>query len=424
MTHPMPHTPAPWPGGGPGGAVGPRPAQPTAAPTAMTPPGLVPGPGGVLAPPRRGPGVGAAIAVVVLGVLVLVAIGVIGLQIGVDALPVAAILAFVPLVLVLLAVRWVDRWEPEPWQALAVAFGWGASVSVLVALVLNTGAMMALVASGASAPAADVLGAAVVAPVVEESIKALGVLIVFLAWRRHFDGPVDGLVYAATVAAGFAFVENILYFGSTMASVEGVPGGGAAVVTVFLMRGVMSPFAHLLFTACTGLALGIAAERSSRWAWVWIMPIGLVLAMVLHGLWNGSAMMGGDGSGFITMYVVFQVPLFLGTVGLVLWLRRREARIVRQRLSEYAAAWWFAPAEIVMLASLGERRRARAWAAARGGSEGKAAMAHFQRVATRLAYLRHRAQRQRADLRAAQDENAALGDLVAARHRLQRALAV
>ena len=31
---------------------------------------------------------------------------------------------------------------------------------------------------------------------------------------------------------------------------------------------------------------------------------------------------------------------------------------MRQRLSEYAAAWWFAPAEVVMLASLGERRRA------------------------------------------------------------------
>lgn len=416
MTHPVPQPPARWPAAAP--------PRPTAVPVAMTPPGMVPSQGGVLAPPRRGPGAGAAVAVVVLGVLVLVAIGVVGLQIGIDALPLAAVLAFVPLVLVLLAVRWVDRWEPEPWQALAVAFGWGASVSVLVALVLNTGAMMALVASGASSVAADVLGAAVVAPVVEESIKALGVLLVLLVWRRHFDGPVDGLVYAATVAAGFAFVENILYFGSTMASVEGVPGGGSAVVTIFLMRGVMSPFAHLLFTACTGLALGIAAERSGRWAWVWIMPVGLAVAIVLHALWNGSAMTGGDGGGFLTLYVAFQVPLFVGTVALVVWLRRREARVVRQRLSEYAAAWWFAPAEVAMLSSLGNRRRARVWAAARGGSEGRAAMTHFQRTATRLAYQRNRAQTHRADLRAAQDEDAALGDLLAARHRLQRALAV
>ncbi|WP_199424104.1 PrsW family intramembrane metalloprotease [Actinotalea solisilvae] len=415
MTYPPHHAPAPWPAGGP--------AHPTQVPPSMTPPGLVPGAGGMLAPPRRGHGVGTVVALVVLGVLVLVAIAVIGLQIGLAALPLAGILAFVPLALVLLAIRWVDRWEPEPWQALAVAFGWGASVSVLVALVLNTGAMMVLVAAGESALTADILGAAVVAPVTEESIKALGVLLVFLVWRRSFDGPVDGLVYAATVAAGFAFVENILYFGSTMAATQGIPGGGEAVVTIFLMRGVMSPFAHLLFTACTGLALGIAAEQRNRWAWLWLFPLGVLVAMVLHGLWNGSAMMG-DGSGFIVMYVVFQVPLFLATVGLAFWLRRREARVVRQRLSEYAASWWFAPAEVVMLASLGERRRARAWAAGRGGPEGKAAMAHFQRVATRLAYLRHRAQTHRADLRAAHDENAALEDMLTARQRLQRALAV
>uniref|UniRef100_UPI001CB6BC6E PrsW family intramembrane metalloprotease n=2 Tax=unclassified Actinotalea TaxID=2638618 RepID=UPI001CB6BC6E len=396
---------------------------PTAAPPSMAPPGAAPGPGGVVAAPRRAHGVGTAIALGVLGVLVLVAIAVIGLQVGLRAVPAAAVLAFIPLALVMLAIKWVDRWEPEPWQALAVAFGWGASVSVLVALVLNTGAMLALVASGSSMLQADILGAAVVAPVVEEGIKALGVLIIFLVWRRSFDGPVDGLVYAATVAAGFAFVENILYFGSTVAATQGVPGGGAAVVTIFLMRGIMSPFAHVLFTACVGLALGIAAERTSRWAWVGALPVGLLLATVLHGLWNGSAMMG-DGTGFITMYVVFQVPLFLGTVGLVVWLRRREARVVRERLGEYAATWWYAPAEVTMLASLGERRRAQAWAAGRGGPEGKAAMAHFQKVSTRLAYLRHRAQTDRADLRAAQDENAALGELVVARQRLQRALSV
>ena len=32
--------------------------------------------------------------------------------------------------------------------------------------------------------------------------------------RREFDGVVDGVVYAGLVAAGFAFTENILYFGA------------------------------------------------------------------------------------------------------------------------------------------------------------------------------------------------------------------
>lgn len=420
MTHPpVPPPPGPW-----SGAVRPPvppPPRPSAPPASLAPPppaGL-----SVLPPVRQQHGAGTLVALVVLGVLALVALAAVGLQIGLDALPLAAALALVPLAGVLLAIRWVDRWEPEPWQALAVAFGWGASVAVLVSLVLNTGAQLLLVATGVPELEASAWAATVVAPVVEETVKALGVLLVFLAWRRSFDGPVDGLVYAATVAAGFAFVENILYFGTTMVESEEVAGAGSALVTVFLMRGVMSPFAHVLFTACTGLALGIAAERRSRGAWVVAFPVGLLGSVGLHALWNGSATMG-DGTTFLTMYVVLQVPLFLGVVGLVVWLRRREAAVLRRRLGEYAAAWWFAPAEVHMLASLGERRRAAAWAATRGGPAARGAMRDFQRAATRLAYLRHRADRQGGDPRVRQDEGAALGAVVVARQRLARALAV
>jgi protease PrsW len=337
-------------------------------------------------------------------------------------LPAAALLALVPLVGVLLGVRWVDRWEREPWPALAVAFGWGASVSVLVALLLNTGAVLTLVALGSSAPAAEVWGATVVAPVVEEGIKGAGVLVLFLAWRRSFDGPVDGVVYAATVAAGFAFVENILYFGRAMTEAAASGEGTGAVATIFAMRAVMSPFAHVLFTACTGLALGIAARSAARRLWLVTFPVGLLVAMVLHGLWNGSAA-AGDGSGFLTMYVTFQVPLFVGAFGLVVWLRRQEARVVRGRLAEYAAGGWFGPGEVAMLASLAERRRARRWAAERGGARAEQAMRRFQATATQLAYHRHRALIQRADPRAGQDESALLAALLADRQRLSHTLA-
>ena len=390
-------------------------ANPAPAPAAFVPVGFAP------TPRRRGQhGAGTVVALVLLGVLVLVAIAVIGFQIGIVALPGAAVLALVPLVGVMAAVLWVDRWEREPWQALAVAFGWGASVSVLVALVLNTGAMVAMVGAGSGETTANVLGAAVVAPIVEESIKAAGVLLIFLVWRRSFDGPVDGLVYAATVAAGFAFVENILYFGSTMSMTAGSADGGQAVLTIFMMRAVMSPFAHVLFTACTGLALGFAAQNRSRLTWLWTLPLGLLVAMVLHGLWNGSAMMG-DGTGFLVIYVVLQLPLFLGTVGLAFWLRRREAAVVRDRLTEYAAAGWFAQVEVMMLASLGERGRARAWAGHRGPGT-RRAMRDFQVAATRLAYQRQRVRIHHPDPLTSAEEASLLQEVGAARHAVQRSL--
>src|SRR5690606_31819776 len=166
----------------------------------------------------------------------------------------------------------------------------------------------------------------VVAPVVEETFKGLGVLGLFLLRRQHFDGPVDGVVYAATVAAGFAFTENILYFAQHTNHVW----------VVFVMRGLVSPFAHLIFTACIGIAIGMAA-RSRKTTTVFLaFPVGLVGAMGLHALWNGTSFMGN----FFVLFLVVQVPLFIAVVVLMFWLRRQEADVIRARLGEYAQAGW------------------------------------------------------------------------------------
>lgn len=382
-------------------------------------------PPGVAAVPRRRvrPGIGTLVLAVLLGVLTLVAVGLVGFMVGPPAFPLAALLALVPLAAVLGTVLWVDRWEPEPWPALAVAFGWGASVSVLVALVLNTGAQTALLVVGVDELRAGALTATVVAPVVEEGIKALGVLLLFLGWRRWFDGPVDGLVYAATVAAGFAFVENVLYFGQAVAESAAVADGGEAVAVVFVLRAVMSPFAHVLFTAAVGLALGWASRRSAG-AWIGAFLLGLVVAVGLHALWNGAATLGTDES-FLMIYVTVQVPLFLGVVGLVTWLRSREARLVRHRLAEYAAGGWLAPQELRMLTSLPARRASRRWARARGGRRAGKAMRDFQATASRLAHHRHRVMTDRARWWAGRaDEAALLAELDLLRQELRRRLAV
>lgn len=369
------------------------------------------------------PGAGTLVTAVVLGILTLVAVGLVGFMVGPPAFPVATALALVPLAAVLGTVLWVDRWEPEPWTSLAVAFGWGASVSVLVALVLNSGAQTALLVVGLDDLRAGALTATFVAPVVEEGIKALGVLLLFLVWRRWFDGPVDGLVYAATVAAGFAFVENILYFGQAVAESTAVADGGEAVAVVFVLRAVMSPFAHVLFTGAVGLALGWASRRSAG-AWVGAFVGGLVVAVGLHALWNGAATLGSD-TAFLSIYVTVQVPLFLGVVGLVVWLRSREARLVRDRLAEYAAAGWLAPQELRMLGSLAARRASRRWARSRGGPGAARAMRSFQTTASRLAHHRHRVMTDRARWWAGRDDEAALlAELDLLRRELRSRLAV
>ena len=59
----------------------------------------------------------------------------------------------------------------------------------------------------------QVLKIAVGAGVVEELAKGLGVLLVFFVLKKYVNGPLDGIVLGLLTGVGFAFTENILYFG-------------------------------------------------------------------------------------------------------------------------------------------------------------------------------------------------------------------
>lgn len=334
-------------------------------------------------------------------------------NVGLNNAAIGFLAALIPLAAVLGAVLWLDRWEPEPRLLLLAALLWGAGVSVVFAYYGNSMVMQIAYVLTGDAQTADTIAAVVSAPIVEESIKGLGVLLIFLIRRGSFDGVVDGIVYAAVVAAGFAFTENILYFGRF---VDVLPA-------IFIQRGIMSPFAHILFTSCTGIALGLASRHRSQLAALWLFPLGLGLAMLLHALWNGSATVAatGDGSEFFFLYLVVQVPMFLAAVGLAVWLRRQESLVIRTRLGEYAQAGWFAPHEVAMLGSLRQRSQAREWAA-RFGPTAAAAMKDFIARSTSLAFLRQRAVSGRADRRThTTSQTQLLNEVVAARREFQAA---
>jgi RsiW-degrading membrane proteinase PrsW (M82 family) len=330
---------------------------------------------------------------------------------GTAGVVIAAIAALVPFLLVLLTIRWIDRWEPEPRPALVFAVLWGAGVAVAVALLFDLGVQIVYGAAGA-APS-DVAQAIVQAPIVEESAKGFGVLLLFWVNRRHLDGPVDGIVYAASVAAGFAFTENILYFGRVLAE----NGLGAAFVFTFVVRGIFSPFAHVLFTSCTGYAIGKAAERGGgAAAGFGAYLLGLVPAALLHALWNGGLSLAGN---VVEYYLLVEFPIFLGAVAIVLVVRARERTVTRTRLGEYAAAGWFTPQEVALISTSGGRRQALRWASAqRDPRRKRAAMDRLVRDATRLGHARQRLVRGRATIGRTPDEQELLARIVADRRLL------
>ena len=327
---------------------------------------------------------------------------------------VGGILALVPLTIVLLGIRWIDRWEPEPFGILLFAFFWGAGVSIVLALTVDTAAQIAIGSRGGASDATELLQSVVQAPIVEESAKGLGVLLIFLVARKYFDGPVDGIVYAAAVAGGFAFSENIQYFGLQLSTEGGFDG---SVVQIFFIRGLLSPFAHVMFTSMTGLFIGIAARQGNRVLGIGLFFVGLIPAILLHALWNGALEIVYDFYGY---YALVQVPLFaIALVGVVL-LRRREVRLTQMRLGEYAAAGWFNAAEVQTLATPAGRRRSLSWAKTRG--QGKQMKAYIRDV-TSLAFTRNRIVTQRDHGSAQADEAVLLGRITAERTALVTALA-
>lgn len=295
---------------------------------------------------------------------------------GISGFVIGFVASLVPLATVLLTVRFIDRWEPEPKPLLLFAFVWGAVVSIAVTMLIQP--YFSLVAGPASGLDYTTFAVTVQAPVVEEFAKSLGLLLLLLFARKHFDGPVDGVVFAFTIAAGFAFTENILYFGRAIAE-SSDPGTDLAVV--FFLRGVMSPFAHAIFTGTTGLIMGFAARRWHNGLSVLAFAVGLVPAMLLHSGWNSM------GRNFLGQYLLVQVPIFLLAVLVIVLLRVAERRLTRQRLKEYAAAGWFTAAEVDMLATSAGRRSALRWANSVGrGPQMKALL----RAATQLAFTRQR----------------------------------
>lgn len=346
-----------------------------------------------------------ALMVTGFGLCALVLAAAIGLDTGVQAALLGLVFAVVPLGIVVPAFLWLDRFEAEPTGMLVFTFLWGALVASTFAIVLNTGSMYFLRNAGQNP---ITTAAVLVAPVVEETLKGAAVLLVLLFRRREFDGVVDGMVYAGISAAGFAFAENILYLGRAFHET-----GGAGLAAVFFLRGVMGPFAHPVFTMCTGIGLGIAASTRRPWVRVLAPLAGWVAAVCLHSLWNLSSAAGLRG--FLAVYLFLQVPVFAGFVWMAAWARRREGRLIGQHLTPYADAGWLSYPEVAMLASMRERRRARMWARATGGRGSLAAMEAFQDAASELALLRVRIARGTADAQAAGSERALLDSLMTRR---------
>lgn len=343
-------------------------------------------------PARRGSSsvikiIGAIIAILIallLGLLVLLLIGV---ETGIVGLLIGMVAATLPVPIYLLLVLWIDRYESEPYWMLATAFFWGALVAVFFAFVINTASSLAVAVMSQDMRAGETFGAVISAPIVEETAKAL-ILFIFFFWKKdEFDGVIDGIVYAAMAGLGFAMTENIQYYGRAVMQM-----GGEGLTLVFILRGALAPFSHPMFTSLTGIGLGLA-RQSSNMAIKFITPIlGLLAAIAMHSIWNGSAVIFG-GAGFILTYVLIMVPTFFIMFVVIALALRREGQLVREYLGPDLHGGLLTPQEYKQLGTITGRMGASFNALSRGGFGGWQASRRLNQTASELAFHRSRVAR-------------------------------
>ncbi len=303
------------------------------------------------------------------GMLALTAVGV-----GGAAFVAAAAVAFLPLPLYVGVALWLDRFEPEPRTLLAVAFLWGASAAVILAGLAN--GLMEDVIGG-------LLTSILTAPVVEEVLKATVLVWIFRRHRDEFDGAVDGVIYAAMAGLGFAFAENVDYYGRAFRQ-----DGAGGLAVIFTLRGVLAPFSHPLFTSLTGLGLGVARQLRSRRAAVAAPAAGLAGAIVLHAVWNAGATAGIF---FFGVYALVMLPALAALFVTVAFALKFEGRVIQAHLAPEAATGLIGGDDYAQVCSVRGRLHALTTALQEGGVAGWRARRAYHRAASELAFLRRRA---------------------------------
>ncbi len=298
---------------------------------------------------------------------------------------VVLVLAIVPMVLYATVLWWFDRYEKEPLRLIIAAFLWGAVPAVIfsfISQVLLDIPLQEMIKPGLGA---DLVSATVIAPITEEPFKGLALLLLLLFYRREIDTPLDGILYGGLVGFGFAATENLLYFLSVFDR-----GGVPATLELAFFRAVLFGLNHALFTGCTGLGIALA-RTSPRWAVKITAPfLGLGAGATLHALHNAGATLAGatcwpllfslasDWGGVITLFAI------------LIWLSVRERAWIVRYLKGEVEQGTISEADYRVIQSYWARVRERTRVLLRGDLVRWWRLGKFYRLATELAFAKHR----------------------------------
>ena len=314
-------------------------------------------------------GIGLAILVISASITIILnsILGIAALtQNGTSSIIAALTIPIIPVVGIFLLVNFMDRYEHEPWYLRLAAFLWGAIIAIPPALFIEGNIDKILQNMLDPNTTNEVLRIALQglnAGVTEETIKGLGLLLLFFVLRDEFDDVVDGIIYGALIGAGFALVENFRYFALDSKN-----------FLVFLIVGriLLGWLGHSTFIACFGAALGYVRYTRVRWKQIVIPVLGFLIAIGLHSFFDfvdfqaSAAIRNSGGNPVVVNYALIAIvgnylPPFLAQIGLLYILIRglaHETAIIREFLAVEVSNGIVTVGEYALLQNSFQRTRA------------------------------------------------------------------
>jgi len=244
------------------------------------------------------------------------------------ALLVAIPMAFIPAFFFSWFLYWLDRYEKEPRWLLLMTFFWGGFIAIIgtliVASIFEIGFSFVL----NDAVLEDIAGGSITAPLVEEFMKGLAVLAVFLLFRKEFDSVLDGIIYGGIAGLGFAATENVFYFMGQYSE-----AGWAGMFANFALRVGVFAWGHPFYTAFTGLGFAVARTNKNILIKIAAPVIGYFFAVAAHAFHN-TVLLFVSGLGSLVFVVLVEWASWIFFLGFIIWMIRHEQGLLKKHLQE------------------------------------------------------------------------------------------
>jgi hypothetical protein len=148
-------------------------------------------------------------------------------------------------------------------------------------------------------------------------------------FRKEFDSVLDGIVYGAVTAMGFAAIENVLYIYRNGYLESGWEGFWILVFIRVVVVGMMHPF----FTAFTGIGLAIARMTRNVPVKIVAVPTGYAIAVIAHAFHNTFSGLIGGGIGFAAGTLVDYMG-YIAMLAFIIWMIITERNLLKKHLRE------------------------------------------------------------------------------------------